>query len=274
MITVELDNFSLREICRSGQCFRMHETAENNTYELVAGDKYLKISQAGSIVNFYCSDVEFICYWVPYFDIDSDYGRYIEKVNPRDTYPECGSTVRKWDPYSATGSLGNDHYFFVSQQNNISRTRSCIERLCVRYGEKLKAGDIEYYSFPTPQQLSGATEEELRRLGMGYRARYIVETTRSILEGEVSLEKLYQMKYYRRARKELMKLSGVGEKVADCICLFALHHMDAFPIDTHIRQVLNEHYRRGFPNRRYHGMRGIMQQYIFYYELIGERGKI
>lgn len=52
MITVELDNFSLREICRSGQCFRMHETAENNTYELVAGDKYLKISQAGSIVNF------------------------------------------------------------------------------------------------------------------------------------------------------------------------------------------------------------------------------
>ena len=141
-------------------------------------------------------------------------------------------------------------------------------------GEKLKAGDIEYYSFPTPQQLSGATEEELRRLGMGYRARYIVETTRSILEGEVSLEKLYQMKYYRRARKELMKLSGVGEKVADCICLFALHHMDAFPIDTHIRQVLDEHYRRGFPNRRYHGMRGIMQQYIFYYELIGERGKI
>ena len=136
-------------------------------------------------------------------------------------------------------------------------------------GEKLKAGDTEYYSFPTPQQLSGATEEELRRLGMGYRARYIVETTRSILEGEVSLEKLYQMKYYRRARKELMKLSGVGEKVADCICLFALHHMDAFPIDTHIRQVLDEHYRRGFPNRRYHGMRGIMQQYIFYYELTG-----
>ena len=94
MITVELDNFSLREICRSGQCFRMHETAENNTYELVAGDKYLKISQAGSIVNFYCSDVEFICYWVPYFDIDSDYGRYIEKVNPRDTYlsaaVQCG----------------------------------------------------------------------------------------------------------------------------------------------------------------------------------------
>ena len=108
---------------------------------------------------------------------------------------------------------------------------------------------MEYWSFPTPQQLGTATEEELRALGMGYRARYLVETTQSILKGEISLEKLYNMRYYRRAKQELMKLSGVGEKVADCICLFALHHMDAFPIDTHIRQVLEEHYKRGFPNQ-------------------------
>jgi len=113
-----------------------------------------------------------------------------------------------------------------------------------------------------------ATEEELRALGMGYRARYLVETSRSICQGEISLEKIQSMRYYGRARKELLKLSGVGEKVADCICLFALHHMDAFPVDTHIKQVLDAHYRRGFPNRRYRGMRGIMQQYIFYYELI------
>ena len=86
-------------------------------------------------------------------------------------------------------------------------------------------------------------------------------------KGEISLEKIYRMRYYNRAKNELMKLCGVGEKVADCICLFALHHMDAFPVDTHIRQVLDEHYKRGFPNRRYHGIRGIMQQYIFYYEL-------
>ena len=80
------------------------------------------------------------------------------------------------------------------------------------------------------------------------------------------LEKIYDMRYHQ-AKKELMKLCGVGEKVAECICLFALHHMDAFPIDTHIRQVMDVHYKRGFPNRRYKGMRGIMQQYIFYYDL-------
>ena len=274
MITVELDNFSLREICQSGQCFRMRETAEKNTYELIAGDKYLKASQEGSIVNFFCSDMEFICYWVPYFDIDVDYGKYIQTVNPRDSYlnaaVQCGSGIRilhqdLWEMIIT---------FLISQQNNIARIRGCIERLCARYGEKMESDGTEYYSFPTPEQLSAATEADLRQLGMGYRARYIVETTRSILTGEVSLDRLYQIKYYRTARKELMKLSGVGEKVADCICLFALHHMDAFPIDTHIRQVLNEHYRRGFPNRRYRGMRGIMQQYIFYYELSGECEKI
>lgn len=274
MITVELENFSLEEIRRSGQCFRMKET-EENVYELIAGDKYLKISQQGTIINFYCSDMEFICYWVPYFDIDADYSRYINAINPRDKYlvkaAECGSGIRilqqdLWEMIIT---------FLISQQNNISRIKGCIERLCQKYGKHLKAqGGTEYYSFPTVEELSVATEEELRELGMGYRARYLVETTRSIREGEISLEKIFRMKYYSRARKELLKLSGVGEKVADCICLFALHHMDAFPVDTHIRQVLDEHYRRGFPNRRYHGMRGIMQQYIFYYELTKDKQKV
>ena len=62
-----------------------------------------------------------------------------------------------------------------------------------------------------------------------------------------------------------------GEKVADCICLFALHHLEAFPVDTHIRQALELHYKRGFPARRYRGMQGILQQYIFYYELMGKK---
>jgi N-glycosylase/DNA lyase len=73
---------------------------------------------------------------------------------------------------------------------------------------------------------------------------------------------------YKAARKELLGLYGVGEKVADCICLFGLHQLDAFPVDTHIRQALDAHYKRGFPNRRYKSCRGVMQQYIFYYELM------
>ena len=271
MVTMELDNFSLEQICDSGQCFRMKKTGEY-TYSLVAGNQYLEISQKGSIVDFNCSDTELICFWVPYFDLDTDYSEYIQKVNPRDRYlsaaAEMGSGIRilRQDLWEMIIT------FLISQQNHITRIRGCIERLCACYGDKkISREGVKYYSFPGPEALALATEAELRELGMGYRARYLVETARSIAEGEVSLEKIFQMRYYSRAKKELMKLSGVGEKVADCICLFALHHMDAFPVDTHIRQVLEIHYKRGFPNRRYHGMRGIMQQYIFYYELMKGR---
>lgn len=74
---------------------------------------------------------------------------------------------------------------------------------------------------------------------------------------------------YPSARAELMRLCGVGGKVADCICLFALHHLEAFPVDTHIKKVLEEQYPEGFPFERYAGFQGVLQQYIFYYDLHG-----
>lgn len=267
MITTELDNFSLDQICRSGQCFRMNQISED-TYALIAGDKYLEITQHGTIVDFHCSDAELVCYWVPYFDLDADYGALSSMVNSRDTYLThalaCGSGIRilRQDLWETIVS------FLISQQNNIPRIKKCIEKLCTAYGEKkLSSENKEYYAFPTPYALANAPLEELKALGLGYRARYISETAKSIYYGEISLEKIEGFCYSRRAKKELMKLCGVGEKIADCICLFSLHHLDAFPVDTHIRQVLDEHYKRGFPNRRYRRVRGIMQQYIFYYEL-------
>ena len=93
-----------------------------------------------------------------------------------------------------------------------------------------------------------------------------MDTSNSIVNGEVDLDSLRKMGY-KQARGELLKLSGVGEKVADCICLFGLHHMDAFPVDTHIRKAMDKHYPSGFPFDRYTGYAGVMQQYIFYYDL-------
>ena len=118
-----------------------------------------------------------------------------------------------------------------------------------------------------PEVLALATEEQLRECNLGYRAQYVLDTARKVCFGDISLNSLHDMTY-KAARKELLGLYGVGEKVADCICLFGLHQLDAFPVDTHIRQALDAHYKRGFPNRRYKGCRGVMQQYIFYYELM------
>ena len=117
------------------------------------------------------------------------------------------------------------------------------------------------------EALARVSEEELRACNLGYRSRYIVGTSNSILKKEVDLDALRDMDY-THAKSELLKLCGVGEKVADCICLFGLHHMDAFPVDTHIRKAIETHYPSGFPFERYAGYAGVMQQYIFYYDLM------
>jgi N-glycosylase/DNA lyase len=200
--------------------------------------------------------------------LDTDYQIYVDAVNPRDRYlcdaVQAGGGIRilRQDLWEMIVS------FLISQQNNIVRIRRCIENICERYGEEKTArNQVSYYAFPTPEQLAAATEAELRECNLGYRAKYVLWAARAVSEGSIDLSAIQSMEY-KQAREELLRIYGVGEKVADCICLFALHHLDAFPVDTHIRQALDAHYKRGFPNRRYKGMRGVIQQYIFYYELL------
>ena len=160
--------------------------------------------------------------------------------------------------------------FLISQQNNIVRIRKCIQNISETYGEKKQTEDGRvYYAFPEAEALAGLEEDELKKCNLGYRSKYVVRTARSVVNGEISLSQIREMPY-KKAKEELLKLFGVGEKVADCICLFALHQTAAFPVDTHINQALKRHYPKGFPKRRYKGCEGIMQQYIFYYELLGK----
>ncbi|MDY2613673.1 MAG: 8-oxoguanine DNA glycosylase, partial [Lachnospiraceae bacterium] len=198
-----------------------------------------------------------------------DYRTYIEKINPKDTYlvraAKYGSGIRilRQDLWEMIVS------FLISQQNNIVRIRRCIQNICERYGEqKVNFRGDTYYTFPEPEALAGLAEDALKECNLGYRSKYVVRTARSIVAGEVDLAAIEKMTY-KKAKEELLKLFGVGEKVADCICLFGLHHLQAFPIDTHIRQALDAHYKRGFPRRRYQGYEGVIQQYIFYWELRG-----
>lgn len=260
--------FDISQICESGQCFRMKQE-KNGTYSVIAGARYLEITQTGQGYTFYCSASEFEEFWKHYFDLETDYMAYKEKINPKDLYlknaAEFGKGIRilNQDLWEMIVS------FLISQQNNIVRIRRCIQNISVKYGEKKVSTDgVIYYAFPTPESLAGLGEEELKECNLGYRSKYVVRTARSIVAGEVSLAQIMAMPY-PEAKEELLKLYGIGEKVADCICLFALHHMQAFPVDTHISQALKKHYPKGFPKRRYKGCEGVMQQYIFYYELLG-----
>ncbi len=291
MISVAKENFSIRQICDSGQCFRLrklnqpaHETgsikkeegrwkepkeaAEAERYGLTAFGRFLEIEERQNEITFHCEEEEFEQIWKGYFDLEEDYGKIIALIDEKDDYllraAAFGSGIRilRQDLWEMIVS------FIISQQNNIKRIRKCIDYLCERYGEKRKTqSGIVYYDFPTPKALSDVSMEDLYACNLGYRSRYIHETAVSIASGQVDLKALRAMAY-EEAKTELMKLHGVGVKVAECICLFALHQTQAFPVDTHIHKVLAKQYPEGFPVQRYKGYEGTLQQYIFYYDIM------
>ena len=240
MIEYVIPDFNIDQIARSGQCFRFRREEEGR-YSLIAGGKWLDIEQNGETVRFSCTENEFEGFWRDYFDLNADYGRYKSKVAKRDAYlraaVETGSGLRilrqeLWETIIC---------FIISQQNNIPRITKCVDGLCTLFGEaRQRANGEVYHAFPTAE--------------------------RQVASGAVDLEKVARMKY-ADAKNELLRLTGVGIKVAECICLFGLHHIDAFPIDTHIRQMLDAHYPKGFPLTRYRGFAGVMQQYAFFFEL-------
>lgn len=268
MVKRTIEHFQIEQICNSGQCFRM-EKRDENVYSVIASRRYLEIEQNGKECLFFCREEEFESFWKKYFDLECDYRAYIEKVDSSDIYlkraAEYGSGIRilRQDLWEMTAS------FLISQQNHIRRIRKCIGNLCTRYGEMREdtRGGC-YYTFPGPEVLACLPEDALKECNLGYRSKYVVRSARSIVNGEIDFEGIPEMEY-EAAKAELLKLYGVGEKVADCICLFGLHMLKAFPVDTHILQAEKRYYGGRFPRERYRGIEGVMQQYIFYWELEG-----
>lgn len=267
---LQLPCMDLAQIAGSGQCFRM-EAQEDGSYIVLAGDRCLKVRQKENRFTFSCTEEEFQSVWKAYFDLDRDYEDIKRRIDPADGYlsraAEFGWGIRilKQDLWEMVIT------FILSQQNHIPRIRRCVRLLCERYGERMEsAGGETYFSFPSVQALAGANLEDLLACNLGYRGKYILKTAQMVEEGKLALQNLPMMPY-EEAKNELMKLCGVGIKVAECVCLFALHHVEAFPIDTHIAQILKAHYPQGFPFHRYQGIAGILQQYMFYYELHGDK---
>ena len=262
-----IPDFDLDQIARSGQCFRFRPLGERH-YALVAGSRYLEVSQQEQTVRFDCPEEEFEAVWRPYFDLDADYGRYKSAVAKRDKYLQSAVAAAGGLRILRQELWETIVCFIISQQNNIARITKCVENLCLLFGETCYNKSKQVYNaFPSAERLAACTADELAPIRLGYRAKYIVAAARQVASGEVDLDAVRRMDY-AHAKAELMRLTGVGVKVAECICLFALHHIDAFPIDTHIRQMLDAHYPKGFPLRRYKGFAGVMQQYAFYYELV------
>ena len=169
--------------------------------------------------------------------------------------------------------------FIISANNNIPRIKKIIERLSQNYGEKIEWNGKNYYTFPNPESLSQASVQDLREMGLGFRDIRVFNTTHMILNKTVDLKKIKNMKDSNKMREELLKLDGVGPKVADCILLFSLKRYDVFPIDVWVRRVMNELYIHNeneekvnkkeiqvLAKEKFLGMEGLAQQYLFYWK--------
>ena len=163
--------------------------------------------------------------------------------------------------------------FILSQNNNMGRIRSIIRALSERFGQRLAFEEYVDYTFPTPQTLADAGVDEIFACGTGYRARYLWNAASKVANGELDLDALKRMDY-AEAKHELMKLEGIGEKVADCICLFSLGHLTALPVDVWIKRIFERIYLRKratsreiqeFAKNYFGEFVGYAQQYLFHY---------
>lgn len=279
MYITEIDHMDLEQLALSGQCFRMRRldaaAGGGNWWSVTFADHYVQILQEGKKFTFSCEKEEFDEVWYSYFDMDTDYGAIKNAADSGDAYLQaairCGGGVRilRQDLWEMIIT------FLISQNNNITRITASVDALCKKFGEKLTgAGSAAdgYYGFPAPEAIAAEGLSGLAGLGLGYRDRYIARMAELCCKdsGERWLESLKNADY-ETAHAMLLEQMGIGNKVADCICLFGLHHIEAFPIDTHVKQIVKTYYPKGFPLERYRGYAGIVQQYLFFYKINGQK---
>ena len=252
-------NFVLSETLDCGQAFRWQET-EDGLWQGVAFGRFLKIGSKNGVITLYnTSEDDFNLIWKDYFDLDRDYGKILSVLSQNDvlkTAGEFASGIRilRQEPWEALCS------FIISQNNNIPRIKGIIDRLCENFGEKIAEG---VYSFPTAEKIASLSLDDLAVLRSGFRAKYILDAAKKVASKEIVLEALRELAL-DDARAELVKIYGVGEKVADCTLLFGLSHIDAFPKDVWIKRAVLKLFDGALPEcaKEY---AGIAQQYIFHY---------
>ena len=241
-----------------GQAFRWSRN-EDGSYTGVALSHPLTVYRDGdNLVLQGTTMEEFRDFWRHYFDLDRDYESICATLKQDEL---LRSTI---DRYYGIRILNQDGWealcsFVISQQNNIKRIKTIIRRLCAAYGDDLGGG---LYGFPTPDRLAQVSEEELRALGLGYRAGYIAQLSCAVAGGELDLSGVSDMTL-EEAKAFLMNIRGVGVKVASCALLFGFGFYSAFPVDVWMKRVM-EYYPQGLPEC-FAGYEGIAQQYLFHW---------
>lgn len=249
--------FSLSLCFDCGQAFRWEKN--NGNWHGVVKNKVLDAKKVDDGILLYTSMEDYKNIWYDYFDLARDYEEILERFavdeNLKLAVDEFyGIRVLNQDPWETLCS------FIISQNNNIPRIKGIIKRLCENFGEPLGKTD---FAFPSPQVIADLSLDDLAPLRAGFRNKYILDAAQKVANGDVDVYELKNMPI-EMARNELLKIKGVGEKVAECTLLYGCGHINAFPKDVWVKRIMEEMYKDGLPKCT-NGVQGIAQQYLFHW---------
>lgn len=269
------NDFELSHIFDCGQCFRFNALPDGS-YLGTAYGKTVRISKRDdSIILHNTSMRDFSDVWYAYLDLGRDYAPIKSMLTAVDDdvmkqAVKFGGGIRilNQDLWETIIS------FIISASNNIPRIKKIIELLCSSFGDKHTYEDNVFYSFPSPERLAELTLEDLSVIRAGFRDKYILDCAKKVTAGEINLEEINSMST-ADAKKALMNIWGIGNKVSDCILLFGMQRYDSFPIDVWIKRVMEYCYFQNteqsvktisaFADERFGSLGGMAQQYLFFY---------
>lgn len=259
LVLTNLNGFSLKDTLDCGQCFRWIEREDSSFFGVVRDKTLLIKQQDDTLILYNTTKEDFDSFWCDYFDFNTDYEKIKNLLSQDDVMKKAsefagGIHILKQDAWETLCS------FIISQNNNIPRIKGIVSRLCETFGDKIEEG---VYSFPTAEKIAEQTVETLAPLRSGFRAKYIIDAAKKIKNGDVNLD-LVREKDFLTGKEELMKILGVGTKVADCTLLFGFYKIESFPQDVWIKRAMQTLYPDGLP-KEYQRYAGIAQQYIFHY---------
>lgn len=263
------EEFNPKHILECGQFFR-YKKIDEKTYELVSGNHLITIIENDNGYTLLTNDCTFA---KDLFNFNVDYAVIKNKIENIDGVKD------KVHFANGLRILHNGEFeticsFIISQNNNIKRIKLIIERLCERAGAKI---DETHYAFPLVEEMQKLDEQFFVSIGAGYRAKYLanlVDNYKSFLKCDPSSLSTDDL------RRELLKILGVGRKVADCILLFAYNRTDVFPVDVWMERVYKEVFGGKKTERtkmsedlveRFGELSGYIQQYMFYYKTVEEK---
>jgi N-glycosylase/DNA lyase len=228
--------FDLDSTLSCGQVFRWDRTADGWWYGVV-GNRVIKIRQEANRLTYAGVPASFIR---SYFSLDSDLGAILASI---DTDPYIHACIRKnrglrlvrQPPWECAVS------YICATNSNIPTIRRRIASIAEKFGEVVAFEEKTYFTFPKPSAILCEGHEGLTECRLGYRQPYVFGTSGLVTDEKVWEEMIRKLPY-EEARRELVKLHGVGPKAADCILLFAFQKYEAFPVDVWIRRIVQQHY--------------------------------